>query len=696
MAPALTKLLKDGHGVHLLSPLASNKHSSYSVDLDSQLRPSEDIQKMIFSVLPSLESCLDLPSNAGVTTNQSDSWRGYRDWVWTWEDFHWQRASSTLLGRKARLSSQRLKSSVSAAMRCWRVCRKPWIRGHSQLSSDDEPEHTKKPSEYRAPSVASPCFEKRWLKERAELGSRWSWLQLRVTELEGRIRQLTKLHKNICSAKGCVVLENVQPMTERQMKNALLREMSGFPGALLDTDNEACSPTRLLHNIERQSAHLSMIVNSLMPPLNLSPLSKSSQTWGNKRAFNSDVFVSGSSKRRKFSVQRRQLFKDDMSCVCARTRALVTYHKPRLFRPSSICKTSSFKCSSSLSGLESCSCSGLCELDSSSNGTLSSRTCSFNSGDSTLVFSRFTKGSGREEWSQIPLVVNALPLSPVYYKRRSSTPLYNSRKYTQHYKNKVLELSPIQQHGCLQRKRRVHQRKRKRRHRHFVTEDDDEDSYWEDSSDEMENYVLVSQKQSTKGVVHRRHGESVFNIDNIVIPASLTKVEKLQYKDILTPSWDVVDIQTLLENEVDSEKGKDNQIENLTDQVFAERHLPLEQKEKLRWSFWGKRHCRHTSRSGSRMSSCDGVLEENSVVWTQLDSDDQLSTEECLPQAPWDRRVFPLTEDDEQELSSELQGCSTCPLSSSTNLNSDLITFQSTDTTPPPSGYHMNSTNDEH
>ncbi|KAJ0005866.1 hypothetical protein NQD34_015760 [Periophthalmus magnuspinnatus] len=222
-------------------------------------------------------------------------------------------------------------------------------------SSDEELLEIKTHSQYRETSVASPCFEKKWLNERAELGSRWTWLQLRVAELDGRIQQLTELHKNICSAKGSVVLADSQPMTDWQMKNALLRKMAGLSGTMFDTDNEPCSPTRLLHNIERQSAQLSQIVNSLMPPLTLSPLSKPSQPFGDNRAFNSDVFDSGSSKRKKLGAKRRQLFKDDMSCICARTRPLVTYHKPRLFRLNSMCNNKSSKCSSSLSGLTSCS-----------------------------------------------------------------------------------------------------------------------------------------------------------------------------------------------------------------------------------------------------------------------------------------------------------------------------------------------------
>lgn len=33
------------------------------------------------------------------------------------------------------------------------------------------------------------------------------------------------------------------------------------------------------------------------------------------------------------------------------------------------------------------------------------------------------------------------------------------------------------------------------------------------------------------------------------------------------------------------------QEEDLTDEVFAKRHLALEEKEKLRWASWGKRQC---------------------------------------------------------------------------------------------------------
>ncbi|NWR23539.1 KANL1 protein, partial [Emberiza fucata] len=80
----------------------------------------------------------------------------------------------------------------------------------------------------------------------------------------------------------------------------------------------------------------------------------------------------------------------------------------------------------------------------------------------------------------------------------------------------------------------------------------------------------------------RRRGESSFDINNIVIPMSVaatTRVEKLQYKEILTPSWREVDISALKANpEEDSEE-----VEDLSDSAFAARHGKCEEMERARW-----------------------------------------------------------------------------------------------------------------
>ncbi|XP_060910181.1 KAT8 regulatory NSL complex subunit 1-like protein isoform X1 [Labrus mixtus] len=604
-------------------------------------------------------------------------------------------------------------------------------------SSDEEQEERKRHSRTRTLPVSSSSgsggsgsSERQWLEERAELGGRWSWLQLRLAELEGRIEQLVGLHKHIRSTKGGVVLADAQPMTDRQIQHSLLREMAGLSCTASDADAEPCSPTRLLHNIERQSAQLSQIVNSLMPPLSFSPLSKQPNSWRVKGSLTSgqkgDVFMNG--KRRRLGTRR--LFKADMSCVCARTRPLVTYHKPRLFpfktcslRRSQDSGTSTSTLSSPLSS-STCSCCSSCDPvvlcsdpDCSSSRAQTSRIP--NSTPNPVLSSSFDtplslhlKGArAREEWSLMPLVINIQASSPAHCKRRSSTPLHNSRRnkqHTRHHKSRVMGLSPIRRAGSnVDQHRRTNQRKRKRRRIQRLIEDEEDVLYQlcdpEDSSDDIqeESYSQVSHKQISQGCIRKRQGESVYNINNIVIPMSLSKVEKLQYKDILTPSWRVVDPSSL----PNREEEKDGEIEevdaeDLTDEVFVKRHLGLEQREKMRWSSWGKRKCcRRPNRSGSRLSSSGGGMctsgEESSVelCCAQLDTDEQQSLEERLqPQTPWEPRLFPLCDDEEEALlPSEWSQCSS---GSPTSKNSiaHLSPAQSSGAKLPSSGQSNGST----
>ncbi|NWQ80750.1 KANL1 protein, partial [Columbina picui] len=97
----------------------------------------------------------------------------------------------------------------------------------------------------------------------------------------------------------------------------------------------------------------------------------------------------------------------------------------------------------------------------------------------------------------------------------------------------------------------------------------------------------------------RRRGESSFDINNIVIPMSVaatTRVEKLQYKEILTPSWREVDINALKANpDEDSEE-----IEDLSDSAFTARHSKCEEMERARW-LWST--SMPPQRRGSRYST---------------------------------------------------------------------------------------------
>ncbi|XP_016127407.1 KAT8 regulatory NSL complex subunit 1-like isoform X4 [Sinocyclocheilus grahami] len=108
---------------------------------------------------------------------------------------------------------------------------------------------------------------------------------------------------------------------------------------------------------------------------------------------------------------------------------------------------------------------------------------------------------------------------------------------------------------------------------------------------------------SSTATIRRRRGESPFDINNIVIPMSVaatTRVEKLQYKEILTPSWREVDTFA----KPISEEDDAVEIEDLSDVTFSQLHLPCEEQERSRWSWTASNIAK---RRGSRSyKSVDG------------------------------------------------------------------------------------------
>ncbi|XP_035262096.1 KAT8 regulatory NSL complex subunit 1-like isoform X1 [Anguilla anguilla] len=205
---------------------------------------------------------------------------------------------------------------------------------------------------------------------------------------------------------------------------------------------------------------------------------------------------------------------------------------------------------------------------------------------------------------------------------------------------------------------------------------------------------------STPQPIRRRRGESSFDINNIVIPMSVaatTRVEKLQYKEILTPSWREVDIFA----KPIAEEDENVEIEDLTDTAFTQLHLPCEEQERSRWTWMASAPAK---RRGSRSyKSLDGrttpllggttpstpqpaspdaphfhALQDYGPVPSPrspaspdlppatpraCSEDTRCSTpdftaEELVPQTvqPWERRDFPLEEDPALEPAAEQGG----------------------------------------
>ncbi|XP_060679697.1 KAT8 regulatory NSL complex subunit 1-like [Hemiscyllium ocellatum] len=98
----------------------------------------------------------------------------------------------------------------------------------------------------------------------------------------------------------------------------------------------------------------------------------------------------------------------------------------------------------------------------------------------------------------------------------------------------------------------------------------------------------------------KRRGESSFDINNIVIPMSMAaaaRVEKLQYKEILTPSWRIVDVE---QSKLQNCKLEEDQYEEMSDEAFLNRHSKCEEIERSRWCLWSSTS---SARRGSRSSN---------------------------------------------------------------------------------------------
>ncbi|XP_076198237.1 KAT8 regulatory NSL complex subunit 1-like protein isoform X4 [Aptenodytes patagonicus] len=464
-------------------------------------------------------------------------------------------------------------------------------------SSDEDGEE----QTVRTTVEASYTSEWKWLADRARIGSRWTWLQAQISELEYKIQQLTDLHRQIRATK---------------------------------------------------SAQLSEIISSLIAPLNLSPASSSlsSKTCRHRQLVNGISFrasdnreVSSSSswlldhqhikKRRRDRTRLRSLSVANVS-TSARTRPLHSFQKRKLYRMHGACywnqqtspsRDASFPyktqlpCMVPASAFSSSECSAeskildyVQELDSSFHPVLS-----FPSDIPLHIY--FETLLRKDDIKGEPVDTSSLgvefKVSPdndynqhnVSVKQWSSGCLSNSKSQS------VSGTSDQLSEG--RKKRHLSETAVGERNTRFETF-----SFQHAEPESHSSFAAVTNVNATSRPTHstssqhnsrrRLRSESSYDIDNIVIPMSLvapSKLEKLQYKEILTPSWRVVEFQPLERSHADEEE-----IEDLSDEVFSLRHTKYEKRERARWSLWEQsRWPRRNSRSYSK--NADGRHSQDSV-----------------------------------------------------------------------------------
>lgn len=72
----------------------------------------------------------------------------------------------------------------------------------------------------------------RWVRDRAAIASRWTWLLAQISDLEYRIRQHNELHHQIKKNKGVVSFEKCTASTTPSSSTILPSSVNGFRGVL--------------------------------------------------------------------------------------------------------------------------------------------------------------------------------------------------------------------------------------------------------------------------------------------------------------------------------------------------------------------------------------------------------------------------------------------------------------------------------
>uniref|UniRef100_A0A8C6MKQ7 KAT8 regulatory NSL complex subunit 1 n=1 Tax=Moschus moschiferus TaxID=68415 RepID=A0A8C6MKQ7_MOSMO len=432
--------------------------------------------------------------------------------------------------------------------------------------------------------------EWRWAADRAAIVSRWNWLQAHVSDLEYRIRQQTDIYKQIRANKGLIVLGEAPPL---EHTTDLLLPLSSEVKTDHGNDKLIESVSQPLEN-HGASGHPSE--------------SLSAKSCGALRPVNGVIntlqpvladHIPGDSSDAEEQLHKKQRLNlvsssTDGTCVAARTRPVLSCKKRRLVRPSSIVPLSK-KVHRNSTARSGCDVNPSCALCGSGSA-------------STMPPEIHYEAPLLERLSQLDSCVHPVLAFP----DDVPTGLHFQSMLKSQWQNKPFDkIKPPKKFSLKHRAPMpgsLPDPTRKDRHKlvnSFLTtailkhHTDMSSSSYLAATHHPPHSPLVRQLSassdtsaptssspqvtaSTTQPVRRRRGESSFDINNIVIPMSVaatTRVEKLQYKEILTPSWREVDLRSLK----GSPDEENEEIEDLSDAAFAALHAKCEEMERARW-----------------------------------------------------------------------------------------------------------------
>ncbi|XP_068952047.1 KAT8 regulatory NSL complex subunit 1-like isoform X4 [Petaurus breviceps papuanus] len=418
-----------------------------------------------------------------------------------------------------------------------------------------------------------PKAEWQWALERAAIICRWTWLQAQVSDLEYRIRQQTDIYKQLRANKS--------PQLTQSLGSAIYPTPSFHP----------INGTSGLQKDHTATCHINGVINC----------SRSNSLDSNSHTEET------LSKRKRLESPATSLSPYDSSCIAARIRPLCKYRKRKLLRTNTVSYLSR-KPQKPLT--MKCSCEWphtciLCECKTSlkpidvNTMTLKERIAVLDSGfhpilslphgsplhlhfEALLKEDRLTY----EAMKMSPLMKGSQVLTATYpVLTPSLSPTNSPLKEGRHLKGSAA--SPSMFASSLQTLKPSPLE-------HSLSPYIVDSSAAPSSSQPSTSSALQTSK--------KKRSENSYDIDNIVIPMSMAtgaRVEKLQYKEILTPSWRLVESK-----EQETLNQMDLELEDTSDDAYRNRHAKYEELERARWDSWTAAAISH--RRGNNRSSNKG------------------------------------------------------------------------------------------
>ncbi|XP_043921960.1 KAT8 regulatory NSL complex subunit 1-like [Protopterus annectens] len=502
--------------------------------------------------------------------------------------------------------------------------------------------------------------EWRWIMERAAVISRWTWLQAQVSDLEYRIQKQTDIYRQICYSKTPVLLDDV-PQPEDLMKQQY-QVASATPSGNSERNRLAsscklkiplieskcglspCSPSHVLRNVDKQSSRLTQSLGNFMCPS--SPLSAFSRcssllskpctpprnavsTLNSLQHVNPDSCSLDSTEFEE-SLNKKQMLiapssPPDNSCIAARVRPVYRYRKRKLLRSNIVLwpskkKPLNMRCSCELpSKCILCDCKATSLSLDPNLVPLQERIAQLEpSFHSILSFP-----NEHPVHLHLSILLKEDMLHRLLQKANTHN-LSNLKKKPKDFKNTCqrwassLISSPssalksnthqpaVTNHNPLEPGSQIS------RLSSMVNQLSSFSVSCSSSCTSMESCLTVtaghsSSASAVSSSVRKRRGECSFDINNIVIPFSVAasaRVEKLQYKTIITPSWRIVD-PAVWETRSNFLKMQieDEEFEDCSDEAYLNRHSAYEDSERSRWNYWVLSNLK---RRGSRSYKVDG------------------------------------------------------------------------------------------